>query len=115
MHLHPTIERYFRTVIDHRGTDLLLSTGSAPLVRVDGALILDTDLDPVDDDMMEHVLAALLSADQRAALEVDRDVDFAFSYGASRFRGNAFYQRGKAVVALRLMSDAVPSFDEIRL
>src|SRR5213079_590109 len=48
-------------------------------------------------------------------LERDRDVDFAFSFGRDRFRGNVFYQKGKPAVALRLIQSTIPTFDEIGL
>jgi len=43
------------------------------------------------------------------------DVDFAFSFGTDRFRGNAFYQRGLPAVALRLIQNTIPTFAEIGL
>jgi twitching motility protein PilT len=111
----PVLEPYLRSVIDRKGTDMLLTVGSRPLVRVDGALDADTHLRALDERTMERVLDALLSVDQRQQFARDRDVDFAFSYDDARFRGNAFFQRGGPAVALRLMHDLIPSMDEIGL
>lgn len=109
------VEPFLRAVIDHHGTDVLLTVGSEPLVRIDGSLVLDTDLEPITDAQMTAVLGALLDRDQSEQLARDRDVDFAFSFATSRFRGNAFFQKGKAAIALRLMRNIIPTFEEIGL
>jgi twitching motility protein PilT len=109
------VEPFLRTVIDHHGTDVLLTVDSEPLVRIDGSLRLDTDLDPISEEKMTEVLNALLDHDLADQLHKDRDVDFAFSYEDSRFRGNAFFQKGKPAIALRLMHNIIPTFEEIGL
>lgn len=110
------LDRFLQTVIDMHGTDLMLTIGSKPLVRLDGALNPAEGMLPViDTAAMETVLSKLLDREQRAQFEIDRDIDFSFSYGAARFRGNAFYQRDKPAVALRLMHGNIPTFDEIGL
>jgi twitching motility protein PilT len=62
---------------------------------------------------MHQSLDHLLDADQRAQLETDRDFDFAFSFGPSRFRVNAFFERGRPTIALRLLSNLIPTFDDL--
>ncbi len=111
----PIVEQLLRDVVARRGTDLLLTAGSSPLIRVDGVLRVDPDAAVIDDATMTNVLGVLLSREQLAQLEIDRDVDFAFSYETSRFRGNAFFQRGTPAIALRLMHNVIPSGDELGL
>ena len=62
---------------------------------------------------MAEFLRDLLGAEQLQDLWNDRDIDFAFSWGSYRFRGNAFFQRGLPAVALRLIQREIPTFDEI--
>ena len=62
---------------------------------------------------MAEFLRDLLGAEQLQELWNDRDIDFAFSWGSYRFRGNAFFQRGLPAVALRLIQREIPTFDEI--
>ncbi len=112
---HDTLDAMLAAVIERRGTDMLLTCGSAPLIRVDGALQPAPELAELDDGAMDLVLCGLLDASQRAQLETDRDIDFAFSFQDARFRGNAFFQRGRHAVALRLMHGRIPTFDEIGL
>jgi twitching motility protein PilT len=110
-----TLDAMLGAVTERRGTDMLLTCGSAPLIRVDGSLQPAPELAALDDDAMERVLRTLLDESQRTQLETDRDVDFAFSFQAARFRGNAFFQRGRRAIALRLMHGRIPTFDEIGL
>jgi twitching motility protein PilT len=96
------------------GTDLLLTAGTTPLVRVDGDLRpVDTypSLSPEDTAAM---VDGLLTAVQRQAFAGGRDVDFSFSWrGQARIRGNAFHQSSTVAVALRMIPRTIPTFDEI--
>ena len=109
------LDPFLRTVIDIDGTDLLLTTDSVPLVRYEGTLRPVESLGEIDDALMGELLAAVLVGDQRQQFIDDRDIDFALSFEDSRFRGNAFFQRGRPAIALRLMHNVIPTFDEIGL
>ena len=89
------LDPFLRTVIDIDGTDLLLTTNSVPLVRYEGTLRPVDRSAIVDDALMGELLAAVLPGDQRQQFIEDRDIDFAISFDESRFRGNAFFQRGR--------------------
>ena len=110
------LDRFLQSVIDAHGTDLMLTVGSPPLMRLDGKLDPAPGTMPIVElSTMQTVIATLLDSNQRAAFEHDRDIDFSFSYGTARFRGNAFFQRDLPAMALRLMHGNIPSFDEIGL
>jgi twitching motility protein PilT len=111
----PALTAALRAVIDAKGTDLVLSAGEPPLVRVDGALAAVSDLPAIDDDGIAGMLEALVSADLRAQLDRDRDIDFAFTRDDVRFRGNAFFQRGRLGIALRRLHDTIPTCEELGL
>jgi twitching motility protein PilT len=109
------LENSLRTVIARQGTDLVLTIGSPPLVRIDGEMQRVTDLPTVDDTAMNGILGGLLDETQRGQLEANRDIDFALSFEAMRFRGNVFFQRDVPAIALRLLQNIIPTFDEIGL
>jgi twitching motility protein PilT len=115
MEIHEALRTALQAVINVTGTDLVLTIGSPPMIRLDGAIRPVEGLAAVDERQMDDYLSDLLDGSQRDDLERDRDVDFAFSYGTDRFRGNAFYQRGLPAVALRLIQNTIPTFDEIGL
>jgi twitching motility protein PilT len=96
------------------GTDLLLTAGTWPLVRVDG------DLRPVDarplltPEDTAAMVDGLLTDVQRESFAGGQDVDFSFSWrGDARIRGNAFHQSSTVAVALRMIPRTIPTFDEI--
>jgi twitching motility protein PilT len=115
MEIHEALHAALEAVTTVNGTDLVLTIGNPPMIRLDGAIRPVAELRTIDEQLMGDYLADLLDADQRNDLEHDRDVDFAFSFGIHRFRGNAFYQRGLPAVALRLIQSRIPTFDEIGL
>jgi twitching motility protein PilT len=98
------------------GTDLLLTAGAPPLVRVDGELLPVADqpeLRPADPRELVH---ALLSERQQERLAAGADVDFSFSWGGrARVRGNAFRQQDSVAVALRVIPRYIPTFDQLGL
>ena len=115
MEIHAALSAALQAVVGVNGTDLTLSIGSAPLVRLDGKISPGAGLGVVDDSVMAEFLRDLLGPEQLEQLWIDRDIDFAFSWGSYRFRGNAFFQRGLPAVALRLIQRSIPTFDEIGL
>jgi len=114
MEFHADKEAALHAVERINGTDLVLTMGERPMVRLDGAIRPVAELAVIDEELMGHYLDDLLGGD-RSALERDRDVDFAFSHGHERFRGNVFFQRGLPAVSLRLIQNRIPTFDEIGL
>jgi twitching motility protein PilT len=115
MEIHEALRSALQAVIEVTGTDLVLTIGSPPMIRLDGAIRPVEGLRPIDERLMDDYLGDLLDGTQREDLERDRDVDFAFSFGVDRFRGNVFYQRGLPAVALRLIQSRIPTFAEIGL
>ena len=94
-------------------SDLLLTNGAPPLVRVNGELrpILDAALDAT---ATEHLALGLLSGEQIAELASGREVDFSFGWkDLGRFRGNAFRQRNTVALSLRLIPARIPTFEEL--
>jgi twitching motility protein PilT len=99
-----------------KGTDLLLTVGTPPLIRVHG------DLSPIPDQAMltaadtAALLGEVLTAEQAAAWEGLHEYDFSFSWrDDARIRGNAFTQRGLTAVALRMIPREIPSPGELGL
>ena len=109
------LDPFLRTVIEVNGTDLLLTTDHVPLVRYEGTLRPVESLGVIDEALMAEILSSVLVGEQRQEFIDERDIDFALSFEDSRFRGNAFFQRGLPAIALRLIHNVIPSFDEIGL
>ena len=110
------IEPWIREMWDRGATDLLITAGAPPLLRIDGALQPAMGASPLDADATAAVVAKMLPPTLLDELHEQREVDFSFGWcEVSRFRGNAFHQRGAAAVALRVIPNHIPSFAELGL
>lgn len=108
------INKYIDALIANNGSDLHLSAGNAPLVRISGELIPLTNFGvPTNDDLLA-LLREMLSEKMLKEFIENQEKDFAYNYDDNRLRGNAFVQKGKYAVALRLIPK-VKSLDELAL
>ncbi len=108
------VDRYLRTLFEHKGSDLLLVAGAPPMVRIDGDLRPIGGEEPLTAERCDATIVAMLGADLSQRLRDEREVDFSFGWEwQARFRGNAFYQRGSLGLALRLIPRAIPTFAEL--
>ena len=107
------VDRLLDVLGDQGATDLILTVGAPPLMRLDGDLRpfnSDSRLEPSD---VEEMLASILSSQNREPFgERDQELDFSFTWrDKARIRGNAYRQRGHVGVALRLIPHEIPSFE----
>lgn len=108
------IRRFIQAAIEHEASDILMSVGSVPALRVDGDLhALKTPALTAED--MRAGLELLLSQTQRELLVQRRSLDFVVTAGARRFRGSAIHACGQPSLALRLIPDHVPNPTELGL
>lgn len=110
------LDRFMKTAWHHRGSDVLLTVGAPPLVRVDGQLRPIAGEDVLTEDAIEGFIEQVLNVVQRTEYRRDLELDFAASWAdTARVRGNAFHQRGLPALALRIIPDQIPSFDDLGL
>ncbi len=110
------IEPWLQQLWDKRGTDLLLSGGSAPRIRVDGRLVELEGVQVLTGEQISEIALPLLTSGQQMIFEEQQDVDFAFSWAdRARIRGSVFTQRGQTSLALRVIPARIPSFEELGL
>jgi twitching motility protein PilT len=106
--------------VERNASDVLLSAGARPLLRVDGALV-ELAASPVSEDGLLAACEPFLGVAQRRQLEDVGSVDFAVVHAngpqgdARRFRANLFrHERGLAL-ALRSIWTEVPTLEELHL
>src|SRR3954469_24251727 len=97
-------------VVEHKASDLHITSGAPPTVRVRGSLVPIDGLPNLTPTDTREIIYAILSSSQRQALETHWQLDFAYSVpGVGRFRVNTFFQRGTLGAAFRLIpSETVP-------
>jgi twitching motility protein PilT len=119
---------YDRTVVGSRidalldalwqagGTDLLLTAGLPPQLRVHGELAAALGYSPLTGTDTEALLAELSVTTSFASWDSRKERDFSFSWrDRARVRGNAFSQRGQTAIALRMVPREIPTMDDLGL
>jgi len=108
------LEDFLRSTVNRGASDLHLTVGRPPMIRLDGRLQpVDghDDLAPAD---TERMLASLLDPAKEAEFLARRQVDLSFGIdGIGRFRVNAFRQCGHVAMALRVVPGRIPSLEEL--
>jgi twitching motility protein PilT len=97
-------------------SDLHIAVGRRPTLRVDGVLV-PLQKEPITTpESAESFVEALISAEQRQKLLVQRQIDFAYSFeDKARFRVNVYFQRGYLAAALRLVPARIKTVEELNL
>ena len=109
------IEELLQILVDQGGSDLHISAGSPPKVRVDGDLY-DTEHEVLKAEDTKSIIYSFLTSDQIARFEQDYELDLSFGVdGLGRFRVNVFYQRGSVAAVLRMIPAIVRTFEELGL
>ncbi len=104
-----------RALAANGGSDLHVTAGSPPRIRLNSSLrsLNLPSLSPAD---ARELIHSILSPDQIARLERDRELDTAFGIsGVGRFRVNVFHQRGAVGATLRTIPFDIPGFSQLGL
>lgn len=103
-------------ILHENASDIHLSVGSHPLIRVSGALIPLLKKPILTDSDVNAFAKTLMRDDQYLRFKEYDEIDFSFENSEGiRFRGNAFYQRGKMGLVLRLIPNVIKDFVELNL
>ena len=98
------IETLLEEVVKLNASDLHLSVGAPPTLRIDGLLVPVTGTDILTETEVERLIYAVVDDVQKDILLKDKEVDFSFAFGnIARFRANAFHQKGNLGLSLRLI------------
>ncbi len=110
------LELLIATVVHEHGSDLHLSVGNHPAVRVSGSLVPLLRKPILSSDDVLGFAKVLMRAEFLARLEKRDEIDFSYeASGKVRFRGNAFYQKGYPSLVLRLIPNVILTLEELNL
>ena len=108
-----TLQVLLKTMIDKGASDLHLTTGSPPRLRIDGRLIpLKTDsLSPVE---TKQLCYSVLTDQQKRVFEEENELDLSFGVKSlARFRANVYMQRGAVAAAFRQIPFEIKKLDQL--
>jgi len=110
------LEDLLSEAVKQDASDLHLSVGQKPTLRVDGSLMPLEKEAVLGSEEAEGLIFALLDPSQKDLFLKEKQLDFAYDFeNQARFRVNAYYQRGCVAAALRLVPRKVKSIEELGL
>jgi len=111
-----TIQDLLQKTVSSKASDLHITVGSPPTLRVEGRLAPISEINALDAKQAEDLVFALLNEEQGKRLRQEREIDLSLSFSdVARFRINAFYQKGYLTAALRLIPFKIPTIEELNL
>jgi twitching motility protein PilT len=110
-----TLHQLLKTMVERGGSDLHITTNSAPQIRVDGKLS-PLDLPSLSAPETKQLVYSVLTDAQKHRFEENLELDFSFGIkGLARFRANIFNQRGATAAVYRQIPYEILGFKELGL
>jgi twitching motility protein PilT len=110
-----SLHQLLKVMVEKGATDLHITTGTPPQIRVDGRLV-PLAMDPLSGADTKNLCYSILTDAQKHKFEENSELDLSFGVkGLSRFRANMFMQRGAMAAAFRIIPYKFMSFTELGL
>src|SRR3989338_7802454 len=110
------LEDLLSTVVKENASDLHVSVGRHPTLRVNGALLPLVKYEVATPEMVRDFVLSMLSPEQEKRLTEEKELDLSYNFrDRARFRVNIFQQRGYMGAALRLIPNTIKTPEELNL
>ncbi|MBQ6971243.1 MAG: type IV pilus twitching motility protein PilT [Synergistaceae bacterium] len=109
------LEELIRLAINDGASDIHLSSGCLPALRVHGELNYIESSVIFTKEALEKFISEILTPSQHERFTDTGDLDFAFTYGTQRFRGSAYREMNGVSLTFRLVPTLIRSLDELGL
>ena len=110
------LDKIFRTAVQYKASDIYISTGSKPVLRINGDIVYIEEHAVLTKKMCEDYLLEILTEEQKKIFSQKLDLDFALELPSiARFRVNLYVHRKGIAAAFRVISEVVTSLDELGL
>ena len=111
-----TIQQLLLEVIKRKASDLHLTVGALPTLRVDGSLTPLEGEKPLMAEDVQGLVFSILTEEQKEILLANKELDFSFALGeVARFRVNVYHQKGYLAASLRLIPAKIKTLEELNL
>ncbi|MGA9851516.1 MAG: PilT/PilU family type 4a pilus ATPase [Gammaproteobacteria bacterium] len=109
------IQDLLRAMVSRKGSDLFITAGFPPAIKVDGEISAATDK-PLTAETAGLLVRAIMNDRQTKEFDSTKECQFAISPpGIGRFRVSAFVQQGRMGAVLRTLNTEIPDFDKLGL
>ncbi len=113
--LKVNLHQLLKAMIEKGASDMHITTGAPPLLRIDGAIV-PLKLPPLSPVDTKQLCYSILTEEQKIQFEKTNELDLSFGVKSlSRFRANIFTQRGACAGAFRTIPFKILSFEELGL
>src|SRR5437870_8602822 len=111
-----SIDELLEQMVARGASDLHLSAGAPPTLRVRGEMVRLEERGKLMPDGTQQLLYRILSSEQQKRLEIDRQLDLSHAVpGLARFRVNVYFQRESLGAAFRLIPEQLKTLEELHL
>ena len=111
-----TIDDLLETMVALGASDLHVTVGSHPVIRLNGSLDRLDDFPRLSADDTQRLLYRILSTEQQKHLEINRQIDVSYSIpGLARFRVNVYFQRESLGAAFRMIPAELKTLEDLGL
>src|SRR5262245_66187485 len=109
-----TMHDLLTILVQRGGSDLHITTGTYPQIRVHGTLASLTQFEQLQPQDTQRLAYSVLNEGQKQKYEEDNELDLSFGIeGLARFRCNVYRQRGAVAAAIRVIPIKIRYFDEL--
>jgi len=113
--LDPLMKKLLDLAIERKASDLHLTVGVPPMIRIDGKLVAVPDEAPLASESVSRLIQSFMTQEQLERLKLRKEVDFSFGYQSTRFRTNTYFQKGNLAASLRLIPKQIKTMAELGL
>ena len=108
-------QNLLRKMVEREGSDLFLTKGFPPAIKVDGTIHKATD-NPLSSDQAAIMVRAIMNDKQIKEFDATKECNFAIApQGIGRFRVSAFIQQGHVGAVLRTITTEIPTLEDLEL
>ncbi|MCX6763059.1 MAG: type IV pilus twitching motility protein PilT [Candidatus Moranbacteria bacterium] len=110
------IKSYLQMVAQQGGSDLHLSVGRPPIIRIDGKLYPISGEKKLTAEETKDAAEVVLNEEQKVRLQKEKQIDFSFDLeGKARFRCNIYFQKGSLSAAFRMIPSKIRTLEELNM
>jgi twitching motility protein PilT len=109
------LDELIAVVEKENASDLHISQGRSPYIRISGQLIPLLKVQPLTSEDMYGMLDHMVTPENKQKLIQEKEIDFSYAHDRVRFRGNGFFRQGMPAIALRLIPNKIKTLEELNL